>query len=59
MWAFHFHTAGKTGGTMELNELEQQRLDKLNRLREAGIEAYPRRSFRTHTIEQALNTGGG
>ena len=40
---------------MELNELEQQRVDKLNRLREAGFEAYPRRSFRTHTIEQALH----
>ncbi len=39
---------------MELTELEQQRVEKLERLRAAGIEAYPRRVKRTHTIAQAL-----
>ncbi len=40
---------------MELNDLERQRLDKLNRLREAGHEPYPHRSYRTHSIAQAIS----
>jgi lysyl-tRNA synthetase class 2 len=40
---------------MELNDLEQQRLEKMNRLLEAGYEAYPQRSYRTHSIAQAIN----
>ncbi len=39
---------------MELTELEQQRAEKLERLRERGIEPYPRRVERTHTIAEAL-----
>jgi len=35
---------------MELNELQQQRLAKLERLRAAGIDPYPPRTRRTHTI---------
>ncbi len=39
---------------MELNDLEQQRVKKLARLREAGGEPYPRRSYRTHTTAEAV-----
>jgi lysyl-tRNA synthetase class 2 len=39
---------------MELNELQQQRLAKLERLRAAGIDPYPPRSERTHPIAAAL-----
>ena len=39
---------------MELTELEQQRVEKLERLRASGIEPYPRRVKRTHTIAEAL-----
>ena len=39
---------------MELNDLEQQRAEKLERLREAGGEPYPRRSYRTHTTAEAI-----
>jgi lysyl-tRNA synthetase class 2 len=39
---------------MELNELEQQRVEKLGRLKEAGVPAYPHRTSRTHTTEQAV-----
>src|SRR4029078_6619605 len=39
---------------MELNELQQQRLAKLNRLRAAGIDPFPPRAIRTHTIAAAL-----
>jgi lysyl-tRNA synthetase class 2 len=35
---------------MELNELQQQRLAKLERLRAAGIDPYPPRTRRTHAI---------
>ena len=38
---------------MELNELEQQRVEKLQRLREAGESPYPRRITRTHTLAEA------
>ena len=54
MWAFLLHME-KCGGIMQLNDLEQQRVDKLNRLLEAGYEAYPRRSFRSHSIAQAIS----
>lgn len=39
---------------MELTELERQRVEKLERLRASGIELYPRRAKRTHTIAEAL-----
>lgn len=39
---------------MELNELQQQRLAKLERLRAAGIDAYPPRTQRTHPIRAVL-----
>lgn len=39
---------------MQLNELQQQRLAKLERLRAAGIDPFPPRSHRTHTIADAL-----
>src|SRR5579859_4049161 len=39
---------------MELHDLQRQRLAKLERLRAAGIEPFPLRSDRTHTISQAL-----
>jgi lysyl-tRNA synthetase class 2 len=39
---------------MELNDLQAQRVAKLERLREAGIDAFPTRSTRTHTIAAAL-----
>src|SRR5829696_4721194 len=39
---------------MELNELQQQRLAKLDRLRAAGIDPFPPRAQRTHTIAAAL-----
>jgi lysyl-tRNA synthetase class 2 len=35
-------------------QLEQQRLDKLERLREAGIDPYPLRIERTHTTAEAI-----
>jgi lysyl-tRNA synthetase class 2 len=39
---------------MQLTELEQQRVEKLDRLRAAGVEPYPRRVKRTHTVAEAL-----
>ncbi len=39
---------------MELNDLEKIRVEKIERMRAAGIEPYPTRSEVTHTIEQAL-----
>ncbi|MFL5805237.1 MAG: lysine--tRNA ligase [Roseiflexaceae bacterium] len=41
---------------MELNDLQQQRLAKLERLRAAGIDPYPARAQRTHTIAEALQS---
>lgn len=38
---------------MELTELERQRVEKLERLRATGIEPYPHRVKRTHTIAEA------
>lgn len=40
---------------MELNELQAQRLSKLERLREAGIEPFPARSGRTQRIVDVLH----
>jgi lysyl-tRNA synthetase class 2 len=37
---------------MELNELQQQRLAKLERIRAANIDPYPAHSSRTHTIDE-------
>ena len=37
---------------MEFNDLELERLKKLERLRERGIEPYPARVTRTHTNQQ-------
>ncbi len=39
---------------MKLNSLEQNRFDKLERLRESGIEPYPSRAKRTHTSQAAI-----
>lgn len=39
---------------MTLGELELQRLEKLERLRAEGVDPYPRRVRRTHTIAEAL-----
>ena len=38
----------------EYSNLEQTRLEKLQRLREQGIEPYPPRSERTHTSQEAI-----
>ncbi len=38
---------------MELNELERQRLEKMELLRAAGLKAYPNRVKRTHTLPAA------
>jgi len=38
---------------MELSELERLRVAKLERLRAAGVDPYPRRVERTHTIAEA------
>jgi lysyl-tRNA synthetase, class II len=40
---------------MELNELEQIRVEKLHKLREAGIEPYPTQANPTCTIQDAIN----
>lgn len=40
---------------MELNDLQAQRLAKLERLRAAGIDPYPPRSARSHTIGEVLD----
>ena len=37
-----------------LDRIEQQRQDKLNRLREAGINPYPYGYHRTHTTQEAI-----
>ncbi len=39
---------------MELTELERQHVEKLERLRARGVEPYPHRVKRTHTIAEAL-----
>ena len=37
-------------------QLEKQRLDKLERLREAGVDPYPLRIERTHTTAEAISS---
>jgi len=37
---------------MELDDIRQQRMDKLNSLKEKGIELYPNKFSRTHSIAQ-------
>lgn len=39
---------------MELTELERQRVEKLERLRARGVEPYPHRVKRTHTVAEAI-----
>jgi lysyl-tRNA synthetase class 2 len=39
---------------LELNEQQAQRLAKVRELEEQGIEAYPARSRRTHTAQEAI-----
>jgi lysyl-tRNA synthetase class 2 len=39
---------------MEFSDLEKQRVEKIHRLREKGIEPYPTRANRTHTAKQAI-----
>lgn len=41
--------------TTRLDRVEQQRLNKLVRLRDRGISPYPNRYHRSHTTEQAIN----
>ena len=40
--------------SIELTNLEQNRISKLERLQEQGIEPYPARSVRTHTSQEAI-----
>jgi len=40
--------------TWQPNKLEQERIDKLNRLREKGIDPFPPRVERTHTAAQGV-----
>jgi lysyl-tRNA synthetase class 2 len=40
---------------MEFSELEQERLKKLQRIRDRGIDPYPARVERTHTNQQAID----
>lgn len=44
----------ENGYEWEPTQLEEQRLEKLERLREAGVVPYPLRSRRSHTAAQAL-----
>ncbi|MBN1250478.1 MAG: lysine--tRNA ligase, partial [Anaerolineae bacterium] len=39
---------------MELNDLERQRVEKMERLQAAGEDPYPRRAYRTHTTTEAI-----
>ncbi len=39
---------------MPLDDLRAARVEKLEKLRKAGIDPYPAKSWRTHTIKQAL-----
>lgn len=40
----------------EPTQLEAQRLEKLDQLREQGVEPYPPRAHRTHTTDEAIET---
>ncbi len=39
---------------MPLDDIRQVRIEKLNKLQKAGVDPYPAKSWRTHTIAQAL-----
>ena len=39
-----------------INELKQARLDKLEKIKEAGIDPYPAKCERTHTVKQTLDS---
>jgi lysyl-tRNA synthetase class 2 len=41
---------------MSLEDLRQERIEKLNRLREQGIDPYPARTTRTHTVKDFLSS---
>src|ERR1700704_1665674 len=43
---------------MEVNNLKQARLEKLQKLKELGIDPYPATTKKTHTIAQALESEG-
>lgn len=43
---------------MDENKLKQARLEKLARIKEAGIDPYPASTHRTHTIDEALGLEG-
>ncbi|MBN1313042.1 MAG: lysine--tRNA ligase [Anaerolineae bacterium] len=47
-------SGGKNSVWQPDNNVEKERLEKLERIREKGIEPYPTRAERTHTIEQAM-----
>lgn len=36
------------------NNLEEERLNKLNQLKERGVDVYPRRTTRSHTTVEAI-----
>ncbi len=38
-----------------INEIKQARLDKLKKIKEAGIDPYPAKCERTHTVKQTLD----
>ena len=42
---------------MPLDQIKQARLEKLKKIREAGLDAYPAKTARTHTIAQATGEG--
>jgi lysyl-tRNA synthetase class 2 len=50
----HIPQLVNAGGAMEFTELERQRVEKLERLQARGIEPYPRRVKRTHTVAEAI-----
>src|SRR5258708_39864898 len=46
-------TGAETHMPWQPNKLERERLDKLQRIKERGIDPYPNRVGQTHTAEQA------
>jgi len=43
---------------MEINPLKQARIEKLEKLKALGIDPYPAKSVKTHTVAQCLNSEG-
>ena len=39
-----------------IDELKQARLDKLKKIKEAGVDPYPAKCLRTHTVKQTLDS---